>query len=661
MTPDEIYTNIARVLNEHYYRIELALIKPEARLEEDLNLEWDDVDSLFADFGSWSDWHAWHRFPGDATLDYWTVYRGLDRHFLSPYRERDERNRLNFIGRSVPSESQTITLEPLTVADIVRILHAKRYVCATPPAGLEETVTRTVGVFSKNRSQHVTLDSRLREDLEFEWALLNRALASVDQQLAGAFYWGSRGRTWNKALLYWKSLELLPGTRSITVRDLIATVRENRWIGPMPVDWRSSFIPAMERGTLTYDEILDVIRWTLIERGLDRAKVSFRTKLKWGMDAIEALSNLETIMAGRFVFSEEIRKKIFPIYFTLRVSDLIRIVRENRWVEPRRWRWLKWIGLRPDGAFLTTMSDQDQKIETQASRTVDEEYLADCDLYVKEQLERIERGDRTLAAIDRERFLYDEYYRLGCDSLARRLDTIREGMARAEVIRMFSWEPIFGGLSDAFDPSLLSGLEKRLSNPLTAEQAWVLKEAIDRLQLVTVAVAAPNEYIEPKVFVCQHYLETVLQWLDYADRVLRWPNKASDGWGLFEIAYQDERLRECLERHAAGGFPWFIYSCLRGKWRNEARMAFVERGYLPWREVNSCRKHWWKWWKKTPQGPSDAVHEAALPCPRCNRPADQLTWLYYREPVFLSFKRGWLTICESCHLQVDYFDDLIGK
>lgn len=342
-----------------------------------------------------------------------------------------------------------------------------------------------------------------------------------------------------------------------------------------------------------------------------------------------------------------------------------------------------------NGFYWIMAAKEARHLYLQASQTVDEEYeefVFDCDLYVKEQLERIERGDRTLAAINRDdyaleggnliirvdeetttlrTFLYDEYYRLGHDSLARRLDTICEGMARPEVIRIFSavdWEPIINGYLPAGDRSLLSGLEKRLSNPLTAEQAWALKEAIDRLQFVTIAC---NEYIEPKVFLFQPYLETVLQWLDYTTLVLRWPTNASDGWELFEIAYQDERLRKCLAVIAAGGYPGvWEYVSLQGKWRNEARMAFIERGYFPWEQVNLCRarqgfpRKMFRLFgpKDIPQYPSDEDHEAALPCPHCNCPPDRLTWFYYFD-AGIGFIRGWLTICESCHLQIDYFDE----
>lgn len=53
--------------------------------------------------------------------------------------------------------------------------------------------------------------------------------------------------------------------------------------------------------------------------------------------------------------------------------------------------------------------------------------------------------------------------------------------------------------------------------------------------------------------------------------------------------------------------------------------------------------------------------EQATPCPFCRRQAEQLSWTYLVLPKWawetLGEKAGWITVCNRCGLQIDFFAD----
>lgn len=263
MTAEESYKVVLHGLREHCGASE-ALITPDARLAEDLGLTWEAVDSLFADMAEWSpfDW-----LPRD--LDYWSIYRGLDRHFLGPYRERDARARKRFLRKwSILPGSHALPLEPLTVRDTARFVYARRYVRCEPLAGLEETVVRRVHDISKARRDSITRDSRLREDLGFDWRRFHRLLVAIDDDLDGGFCSSLKARLFHEAFLYWEAMEHIAGTPPATVGDLMETVRENRWTGSAKVDWQASIPGKTEEATLSEEQIVYAIKWILVGRRL---------------------------------------------------------------------------------------------------------------------------------------------------------------------------------------------------------------------------------------------------------------------------------------------------------------------------------------------------------------------------------------------------------
>lgn len=55
----------------------------------------------------------------------------------------------------------------------------------------------------------------------------------------------------------------------------------------------------------------------------------------------------------------------------------------------------------------------------------------------------------------------------------------------------------------------------------------------------------------------------------------------------------------------------------------------------------------------------------AKPCPKCHATPDQLTWFYFKSPPwtwgeYLCGRAGWLSVCDPCHIQVDYFEEIMS-
>jgi hypothetical protein len=57
--------------------------------------------------------------------------------------------------------------------------------------------------------------------------------------------------------------------------------------------------------------------------------------------------------------------------------------------------------------------------------------------------------------------------------------------------------------------------------------------------------------------------------------------------------------------------------------------------------------------------------EVARRCPGCSTGPGHLTWIYYRSEAWTWHSGcgtgGWLTLCDACHTQVDYFLEEISE
>ena len=60
-----------------------------------------------------------------------------------------------------------------------------------------------------------------------------------------------------------------------------------------------------------------------------------------------------------------------------------------------------------------------------------------------------------------------------------------------------------------------------------------------------------------------------------------------------------------------------------------------------------------------------ATHFAeARPCPKCQTPSEALSWFYFRSPEETwaneSGVEGWMAVCDHCHLQVNFFTEVVS-
>jgi hypothetical protein len=62
--------------------------------------------------------------------------------------------------------------------------------------------------------------------------------------------------------------------------------------------------------------------------------------------------------------------------------------------------------------------------------------------------------------------------------------------------------------------------------------------------------------------------------------------------------------------------------------------------------------------------PADRGVRGGNPCPVCNNPSEDLTWIYFASPRWswkkLCRRAGWLTVYDDCHVQVQFFCDVMN-
>jgi hypothetical protein len=63
------------------------------------------------------------------------------------------------------------------------------------------------------------------------------------------------------------------------------------------------------------------------------------------------------------------------------------------------------------------------------------------------------------------------------------------------------------------------------------------------------------------------------------------------------------------------------------------------------------------------EGKSRYLAEAKS-CPKCQRPADELAWLYFESPPetwpMECGVAGWMTVCDRCRVQVNFFSEVVS-
>ena len=85
---------------------------------------------------------------------------------------------------------------------------------------------------------------------------------------------------------------------------------------------------------------------------------------------------------------------------------------------------------------------------------------------------------------------------------------------------------------------------------------------------------------------------------------------------------------------------------------------------FPWEDVEASRTNQ-RLQREHPAAEARQRYAAtAKPCPRCQTGADKLTWFYFESPAWtwehLCGRAGWLTVCDPCHAQVDFFLEVMN-
>lgn len=83
-----------------------------------------------------------------------------------------------------------------------------------------------------------------------------------------------------------------------------------------------------------------------------------------------------------------------------------------------------------------------------------------------------------------------------------------------------------------------------------------------------------------------------------------------------------------------------------------------DKNRYPWEDVDKAR-HNPRLQRKHPPGEADKYRVMAKPCPKCGKASGELAWFYFESPKWtwenLCGRAGWMTVCDACHMQVDFF------
>ena len=83
---------------------------------------------------------------------------------------------------------------------------------------------------------------------------------------------------------------------------------------------------------------------------------------------------------------------------------------------------------------------------------------------------------------------------------------------------------------------------------------------------------------------------------------------------------------------------------------------------FPWGEVDAARRNLQLQGRHPVLHGKDPYLSRAAPCPKCGTEASRLAWFYFETPTgkwkINAGRSGWMTVCDPCHLQVDFFLDL---
>ena len=94
-------------------------------------------------------------------------------------------------------------------------------------------------------------------------------------------------------------------------------------------------------------------------------------------------------------------------------------------------------------------------------------------------------------------------------------------------------------------------------------------------------------------------------------------------------------------------------------------MMMENREYPLWENSLASRNHSSYQGQHSVEEAKEKYLTQAGPCPLCKTPADKLSWIYLVTPEWtwqtLCGKAGWMTVCDRCKLQIDFFVDITNQ
>lgn len=85
---------------------------------------------------------------------------------------------------------------------------------------------------------------------------------------------------------------------------------------------------------------------------------------------------------------------------------------------------------------------------------------------------------------------------------------------------------------------------------------------------------------------------------------------------------------------------------------------------FPWQDADAARKNTRLQRRHDVSEAHEHYLSAARSCPRCAAAPGELTWFYFESPKWtwenLCGRAGWMTVCDPCRVQVDFFMEVLN-
>ena len=87
-------------------------------------------------------------------------------------------------------------------------------------------------------------------------------------------------------------------------------------------------------------------------------------------------------------------------------------------------------------------------------------------------------------------------------------------------------------------------------------------------------------------------------------------------------------------------------------------------GFFPWEDVDASRQNKALQRRHVKKRAREDYANQRGSCPSCGASPDQLAWFYFESPAWswehLCGRAGWMTVCDRCRRQVNYFEEVMS-